>query len=226
MIDTLRAAGRIAGKEIRIELRTREIVVTTGLFAVLVVVTASLSFYVDRAASIRMAPGVLWIAIAFSGVLAMSRSWAREREQDVMRALLMAPVPRAAIYLGKAASVAVFMAAVEVVIVPLVALLFRLDLTPVLGRIVLLLVLGTVGFVAAGTLFASMTVRTRARDLLLSVVIFPLIAPTLLAGVVATRGVLGGAPWAETIGWMRILLASDVIFLAAGAVLFEPLVSE
>jgi len=226
MKATLRAAGLIALKDLRIEARTGEIVTSTTMFAVLVTVLASLSFYLDAQTARRMAPGVLWIAIAFAGVLAMGRSWARERENDVMRGLLMSPIPRASIYLGKSVGTLAFMLAVEVVLLPLVAVLFHLDLAPVLGPLAILLVLGTLGFVAAGTLFASMSVRTSARDLVLSVVLFPLIAPALLASVVATRQLLGGAPLAEVLDWARILGAFDIIFIMAGLVLFGPLTSD
>lgn len=221
-----KAAARVAGKDLRIELRAKDIVTTTGLFAVLVVIMASLSFYVDRATAPRMAPGVLWISVAFAGVLAMGRTWAREREENAITGLLLTPIPRAGIYLGKAAAAFVFLAIVECVLLPLVAVLFHVELGPVLGRVVMLLLLGTAGFVFAGTLFAAMTVRTRARDLALSVVLFPLTTPALLAGVVATREALLGAPLGETWAWMRILLAFDLLFVAAGVTLFETLVSD
>ncbi|MFW5875625.1 MAG: heme exporter protein CcmB [Myxococcota bacterium] len=221
-----KAATLVMLKDLRVELRAKDLVVTTGLFAVLVVVMASLSFYVDRASAPRMAPGVLWISVAFAGVLAMGRTWAREREENAIVGLLLTPIPRAAIYLGKGAAALLFLAVVEAVLLPLVAVLFHVDLGPVFGRVAALLLLGTVGFVAAGTLFSAMTVRTEARDLALSVVLFPLTTPALLSGVVATREALLGAPLADTLGWMRILLAFDVLFVAAGVALFETLMSD
>lgn len=224
-MTVLRAAAQVAWKDLRIEARTGEVVLVTGLFAVLVTVLSSLSFYIDPNGARLVAPGVLWIAVAFAGVLAMGRSWAREREQHVMRGLLLAPIPRAAIYLGKAAGALLFLLVVEAVLVPLIGVLFHLDLTPVLGELVLLLFLGTLGFVAAGTLFAAMGVKTGARELALSVILFPLVAPALLAGVVATRSLLGGAT-EEIWGWTRILAAFDIIFLAAGVTLFGPLTSD
>jgi heme exporter protein B len=225
-VSLWRAVGLLVAKDLRIELRTKEIIATTGLFAALVVVMASLSFYLDPISAPRLAPGVLWISVAFAGVLAMARAWGREREMEVMTALLLSPVPRAAIYLGKAAAVLVFLCVVEVLLLPLVAVLFHVDLLPVLGRVVGLLLLGTVGFVAAGTLFSAMSVRTRARDLAIAVTLFPLITPALLTGVVATREALAGAPLEATLDWMRILLAFDVLFVAAGVGLFETLMAE
>lgn len=221
-----RAVVILAAKDLRIELRTKEIVATTALFAVLVVVMASLAFYLDPVIAPRLAPGVLWISVAFAGVLAMARAWGREREMEVMTALLLSPAPRAAIYLAKAVAVMVFLGLVEILLLPLVGVLFHVELLPVLGRVVALLLLGTVGFVAAGTLFAAMSVRTRARDLAISVTLFPLITPALLTAVVATREALDGAPLESTLGWMRILLAFDVLFVAAGMALFETLMAE
>lgn len=225
-MSTLRTAWLIAKKDLRIESRSGEIVVTTGFFGVLVAVLTSLSFYIDDTTARMMAPGVLWLSLAFAGVLAMGRSWAREREENVMRGLLLAPASRAGLYLGKAIGAFFFLLVVEVLLLPVVALLFHLDLIPVLGRVIALLLLGTVAFVAAGTLFAAMSVRTRARELMLSVVLFPLVAPALLAGVVATRDVLGGAPLTDTLQWMRILGAFDLTFVGAGLALFDSLLSE
>jgi heme exporter protein B len=225
-VNVLRAARLIAGKDLRIELRTREVTVSTGLFAVLVVVLTSISFFVDDLTARRIAPGVLWITISFAGVLAIGRTWARERENDAMRGLLLAPVPRSAIYLGKAIGTLVFLAVIEIALVPLVAVLFHVDLGPVLSRVAPVLFLGTLGFVLTGTLFGAMTVRTRSRDLMLSVVLFPLVTPALLAGVVATREILGDAPLSETLAWLRILGLYDVIVGTCGLFLFGPLVSD
>lgn len=219
------AALAIAGKDLTIELRTREITVSTGFFAVLIAALTSLSFFVDEALSRNVAPGVLFVAIAFSAVLAISRSWAREREEDAMRALLLAPIPRNAIYLGKAVSTLAFLGVVELLLVPLVAILYRVDFGDVLGSLLAILALATLGIVLAGTLFGAMTVKTSARDLMLSVVLFPLITPVLLGAVVATRELLGGND-VEVLAWLKILGAYDLVVAAAASFMFEPLVSE
>lgn len=217
----------IVQKELLIELRTKEIIVTAGLFGLLVTVLTSLAFFLDDQTSQRIAPGVLWVAACFAGVLAMGRSWARERESDAIRGLLLSPIPRNAIYAGKAIGTWLFVMVIDLVLLPVVGILFRIE--PGLassGSVALILVLGTTGYVAMGTLFAAMSVRTRARDLMLSVVLFPLSAPGLLAGVVATREVLGGAELGETLAWLRILLAFDLVAIVCGLVLFEPLMSD
>jgi heme exporter protein B len=225
-VNLLRAAWLVLRKDLRIEMRTGEVVVTTALFASLVTVIASLSFFVEERSAKQVAPGVLWIAVAFSGVLAMSRSWSRERDHDVLRGLLQSPVPRSAIYLGKALGTVLFLAIVEVVLVLEVAVLFNLDLAPVAGQLALLLALGTLGFAATGNLFAAMGTRTSARDMVLAVALFPVISPALLCGVVATREVLAGAPISELWAWLRILTAFDLAFVTAGMLLFEPLVCD
>jgi heme exporter protein B len=225
-VTLLRAAWLILRKDLQIELRTGEVVVTTALFATLVTVITSLSFYVDERSGQMVAPGVLWVAVAFAGVLAMSRSWTRERENDAFRGLLLSPAPRAAIYVGKTLGTLAFLGVVEAVLVLEVAVLFNLDLTKILLPLVGLLVLGTIGFAATGNLFAAMGVRTRARDMVLAVALFPVIAPALLCGVVATRELLGGAPAHEIWQWAQILLAFDVAFATTGVLLFEPLVCD
>lgn len=224
-MSLVRATLAIAKKDLAIELRTREITVSTGFFAVLIAAITSLSFFVDDALSRNVAPGVLYVAVAFSAVLAISRSWGREREQDAMRALLVAPIPRLAIYLGKAISTLAFLVVVEAILLPLVALLYHVDFGDVLSELVGILLLATLGIVLAGTLFGAMTVKTSARDLMLSVVLFPLITPVLLGAVVATRELLGHNE-AEVIAWIKILLAYDVVVGLAASVMFDPLVSE
>ena len=221
-----RAALLVLRKDLQIELRTGEVTVTTGLFATLVTLLASLSFFIDEATARLVAPGVLWVSVAFAGVLAMGRTWSRERDNDVFRGLMLSPAPRSALYVGKLLGTLVFLAAVESVVVLEVGVLFNLELLPVLGPMVLLLVLGTIGFAAAGNLFAAMGVRTSARDLVLAVALFPVIAPALLCGVIGTRELLAGAPLQDIWAWVKILVAFDLTFVTAGILLFEPLLSD
>jgi heme exporter protein B len=213
-------------KELLIELRTREIVVTTGLFATLVAVLASLSFYIDPESALRVAPGVLWTAIAFAGILAMGRSWAREREHDVIRGLLLSPVPRSAIYLSKAIGSCVFLFIVEAVLLVEIGVLYNIALTDVLGPLLLLVGLGTIGFCATGTLFAALSVKSRAREMMLAVTVFPVVTPALLCGVVGTRELLLGAPFSEITPWIALLGAFDLGLLATGIVLFDTLMGD
>lgn len=225
-MSTWSAAWLVFQKDMRIELRSGEILITSGFFALLVAILTSLSFYLDDVTSRRVAPGVLWISIAFSGVLAMGRSFQREKDHDVMRGLLLSPLPRPGIFFGKMLGILAFLTLVELLLIPVIGILYRLDLWDCWSSIAALVLLGTLGFSAAGTLFAAMGVRTRTKELVLSVVLFPLISPALLAGVVACREVLGGASLNEVLGWVRLLLAFDLILVTGGALLFGPLTSE
>jgi heme exporter protein B len=220
------ATWLVMRKELLIELRTREILVSAGFFGLLVTVITSFSFFLDNDTARKIAPGVLWVATAFAGVLAMGRSWQREREDDAIRGLLLAPIPRASIWAGKALGTFALILAIETVLFPVVALFFHVDLLGPAAWAAPILVLGTGGYVAMGTLFAAMTVRTRARDLVLSVVLFPLASPALIAGVVATRELFGGTPIEEIGGWLRVLGAFDGVAIGCGLVLFEPLMSD
>jgi heme exporter protein B len=207
-----------------IELATGEIITTSGFFAVLIVVIASLAFFAGAEGAVRVAPGVIWVAIAFASVLALSRTWQREREENALLGLLITPTARSAIFAGKALGVACFMGAVELLVIPAAALLFSLDLVRTGVGLALLCLAATPGIAAAGTLFGVMTVRTRARDLVLASVLFPLLAPSLLTAVVGTRELLGGASIGELGDYFVLLGVFDAVFLVGGLGLFESLV--
>jgi heme exporter protein B len=222
----LRHALAIARKDLVIELRVRELVPTMTLFASLVAVLSSMSLFVDEETGRKVAPGVLWIAIAFSGTLGLSRTWGREREEGALRAVLLSPVSPASLFLGKALGALVFVLLTESVVAPLVALLLHAPLGDHLGASPLLVLLGTVGFVAAGTLFGALVARTRARDLLLAVVLYPLVSPAILCGVVATRDLFNGADLAGVMDWVRMLAIFDLIFIGGGVALLGPLLAD
>ncbi len=222
----LRHALAIAGKDLRIEARARDVLPTMVMFAALVAILSSMALYVDEDTGRAAAPGVLWIAVAFSGTLGLGRTWAREREEGALRGVLLSPVSPAALFVGKALGALVFLAATELVVAPLVALLLHAPIGDHLGGFLLFLGLGSVGFVAAGTLFGAMTARTRARDLLLAVVLYPLVSPALLCGVVATRELFAGAPVSALLDYVKLLVAFDALFVLGGAWLMEMLLSE
>lgn len=222
----LRAAWLIAKKDLRIEARSGEIAMTSGFFAVLVAVIASLSFYVDDATAQRIAPGVLWISVAFAGVLAMGRTWARERDEQAYVSLRLSPLPHGALFFGKLLSTLSFLFVVEALLLPAIAVLFHVELLPIALPLLLTTFLGTLGFAAPGTLFFSMTLKTGARDLLLAIVLFAIATPALLAAVVATREVLLGSTLADLGNWLRVLVAADVVYVASGFILLDVLLDE
>jgi heme exporter protein B len=227
-----RAALAVLAKDFAIELATREIVTTAGFFAALIAILASVAFTTGPETTTRVAPGALWLAIAFASVLALGRSWQREREESALVGLLVSPVPRAAIYCGKAGGVLGFMLAVEVVVVPLVALLFHVDLALVFLPLAVVALLGTLGVAATGTLFGAMTVRTRARELLLASVLFPLLSPALLSSVGATREIFYAAASGQAVGivevrdWLVLLGVFDLVAITGGVAMFGALVED
>jgi heme exporter protein B len=216
----LRQSWIVAKKDLAIERRTGEIVVTGGFFGALLAVLTSVAFYNGAAGSRYLASGAIWIATAFSAVLALGRTWHREREEGALDALLAGPVARPAIFFGKAMGVALFLGAIEMVVVPIVSLLLQLDLYRVGGALFVLLGLATIGVAASGTLFGAMTARTRARELILAAVLFPLLTPTLVIGVAATREIIDGATLIEILDHVKLLLVFDVVFVAGGAAVF------
>ena len=225
-MSTLRAAWLVALKDLQLELRTKEILTSTGLFAVLVVTLGSLAFYTDPVSSPNVAPGVLWISILFCGILLIGRSWALERENDAVFGLLLAPIPRASIYIGKTISALVLLFVVELLLVPLCLIFFQIEPSGIMLPLLALVFLGSIGFVSTASLFSAVGIRTRARDLMLSVLVFPLVAPALLASAVATRELFGGATTAEILGWMRILAAFDLLFVGFGVWVSRHLLAE
>ncbi|HZF47838.1 MAG TPA: heme exporter protein CcmB [Polyangiaceae bacterium] len=220
----MKQALLVAGKDLAIELATGEIVTTSGFFAVLVAVIASLAFFSGPGAAQEVAPGVIWVAVAFASVLALGRTWQRERDDGALSGLLVMPLARSAIFAGKALGLCVFITLVELVVVPVTALFFSVDLLEVGGGLALICLAGTPGIAASGTLFGAMTTRTRARDLVLASVLFPLLSPTLLAGVAGTRELLGGASVADLTDYFALMGVFGVVFTAGGLGLFELLI--
>jgi len=224
MTSWLRHAALIARKDLRIEQRTREITTTSAFFAALVAVTTSVALQSGPDTQTRVAPAVIWIATAFSAVLAVGKAWQREREEAALDGLLVSPVHRSAIFAGKSVGIVAFLVVVELVTIPLVAVLFSIDLLSVAPGMALITACALPGICATGTLFGAMTVRTRARDLVLASVLFPLLLPTLLAAIAATRELFSGAPASSLQDYLLIMIVFDVVFTAGGLALFGPLI--
>jgi heme exporter protein B len=214
----------VLGKDLTIEFRTGEVLTTSGFFALLVVMMASMSFHGGPWQQRVVAAGVIWLSVAFAAVLALGRSWQREREEHALDGLLAAPLFRSAIFSGKALGLELFLLVVFLVVLPVTAMFCSVDLADRGPGLLVVGLVATPGVAATGTLFGALTVRTRARDLLLAIVLFPLLAPTLLAAVVATRELLGGAPLAEIAEYLGLMGVFDVVFVFSGVALFGGLV--
>ena len=222
-----RIALLVFKKDFAIEVKSREIVFTTLLFALSCILIFSLTFVIEGQPLQDAAAGIVWIAVAFSGTLALGRTFERERYAETLRALLLAPSPRAAIYVGKLLGMVALLLATELLIVPLVALLFQADLFGHFPLLAALLLLGTVGFAAVGTLFAAMLVRARTRDVLLPILLYPITVPVMIAGVRGTAALLQ-QPAEESLAvlWIGILASFDVVFVTLALWTFEPLMTE
>jgi heme exporter protein CcmB len=222
-----RTAWLVLRKDIAIEAKSWEVLTTTLFFAVSCVLIFAFAFVKDGRAVDDAAAGILWIAISFSGTLALGRTFERERYGETLRALLLAPAPRAALYVGKLLGMLALLGLAEVLLVPLVALLFQAALFSRPLLLVALLAGGTIGFCAVGTLFAAMLVRARSRDVLLPILLYPIVIPVIIAGVRGTAALLGATPDEPTaIMWIGVLGAFDVVFVTLALWTFEPLMTE
>lgn len=217
----------ITRKDLLIEARSREILYTTVFFAVACVLVFAFGFVREGRPVADAAAGILWIAIAFSGTLALGRAFERERQNDTLRALMLAPVDRPALYVGKLVGVLILLAVVEIVLVPLIALMFQAPLFEHPWLMLGLLGAGTLGFAAVGTLFAAMLVRARSRDVLLPLLLYPMTIPVLIAGVRGTAALLqadAGEPMARA--WLAMLTFFDAVFVTLALWTFEPVMTE
>jgi heme exporter protein CcmB len=217
----------VTRKDLLIEVRSREILYTTIFFAISCVLVFAFGFVREGRAVEDAAAGILWIAVAFSGTLALGRAFERERQSETLRALMMAPVERPALYVGKLLGVLALLGAVEVIVVPLIALMFQAPLFRHPFLMLALLGSGTVGFTAVGTLFAAMLVRARSRDVLLPVLLYPITIPVIIAGVRGTAALLQAdvdVPMARA--WLSMLVFFDVVFITLALWTFEAVMTE
>jgi heme exporter protein B len=227
MSQFMRTAWLVMQKDLTIEIRSREIVSTTVFFALSCVLVFAFALVKDGRTVVDAAAGILWIAIAFSGTLALGRTFERERYTDTLRALMLAPADRPAIYVGKLLAIVSMIFATEALLVPLVALLFQAGLFAAPMLLGAILLTGTLGFAAVGTLFAAMLVRARSRDVLLPVLLYPITIPVIIGGVRGTAALLGNPPdVAMAQFWIGLLLFFDVVFIVLSLWTFEPLMTE
>ncbi len=220
----LQAVWTIIRKDFQAELRSRELIGSMGLFALLSVLVFSFALELDRIARTEAISGVLWVTIVFASILGLNRSMAMERDQGNLDALLIAPIHRAAIYGGKLVGNFVFTLIIGLLLLPLMTILYNKSLID--GWLVAVLIMGTLGFTTLGTLLAAMTVQTRAREALLPIVMLPVVLPLLLAAVKASSGILAANPQDDWVQWVQIVAVLDVIYLTICVLLFEYVVEE
>lgn len=227
MTSFVGAAVLVVRKDLLIETRSREVVYTSLLFAVSCLLVFAFGLVKDGRVVAEASAAILWITIAFAGTLALGRIFDRERQNETMRALLLAPVPRAAIYVGKFAGVVLLLLMVEAVAVPLVALMFDAALFRHALLMIALLGAGSLGYAAVGTLFAAMLARSRSRGALLPVLLYPMTVPVIIGGVRGTAALLQPeADLAMARAWLMMLVSFDAVFITLALWLFEPVMTE
>jgi heme exporter protein B len=219
-----RKVWAIIAKDVMAELHTREMVSAMLVFSILAMLIFSFALDLRGAMARAAAPGVLWATVAFAGTLGLSRSLAREQQTGCIDGLLLAPMDRSAIFFGKALGNLIFMAIVEIILLPLFSALFDVGLLRT--EVVLVTALGTVGYAAVGTLLAAIAVNTRAREVMLPILLLPLVIPALISAVQATGGLVEGGTMAEVGGWVRLLVVYDLIIVAVSMLTFEYIVEE
>jgi heme exporter protein CcmB len=225
--EFFRTAWLVMRKDLVIEARSREILYTTVFFAASCVLVFAFGFVREGRPPDDAAAGILWIAIAFAGTLGLGRAFERERQNETLRALMLSPADRPAIYVGKLLGIVTLLGAVEAVLVPLISLMFQ---TPLMSRPLLmtaLLMTGSLGFAAVGTLFAAMLVRARSRDVLLPMLLYPITIPVIIAGVRGTASLVGpDADPALAQSWIGMLVFFDAVFVTLALWTFEPVMTE
>jgi len=212
----------ILWKDILSELRTRDIVVSVLVFALLVIVIFNFAFEPERVGLV--APGILWVALTFAGVLGLSRSFVLEKDNDCLEGLMLCPVDRGVIYFGKMLGSLTFILVVAVIVLPIFFILFNLPIFR--PELVLIVVLATIGFASVGTLFSALAVNTKAREIMLPILFFPIVVPVIIAAVKATGLVLAGESWDSLSPWLQVMVAFDIIFIVVSSLVFEFIIEE
>jgi len=214
----------VVQKDLAAEFRSRELLSAMLVFALLVILIFNFALELDVTARRAVTAGVLWTTFAFAGTLGLNRSMAVEKDRGCLDGLLLAPVDRAAIYFGKAISNLAFMLLLEVIVLPVYSVLYNINLFR--GGLLLVILLGSIGYAAVGTLLAAMTVQTRTREILLPILLFPIAVPVLIAAVKASGAYLSAAPWVDILPWLNLLVGYDVVFVAVAYMTFDYVVEE
>jgi heme exporter protein B len=220
----LKAVAAIVWKDLRAELRSRELFSAMLVFSALMIIIFNFALELDVKVRQSVTAGVLWSTFAFAGTLGLNRSMAIEKDRGCLDGLLLAPVDRSAIYFGKAISNLAFMLIVEVIVLPAYSVLYNINLFK--PGLLLVILLGSIGYAAVGTLLATMSTQTRTRDILLPILLLPVAFPLLLAAIKASSGFLTGAEMEEILLPLNLLIAYDIIFIALAFMVFDNVVEE
>lgn len=218
------SVAAVVWKDLTAELRSREIFSAMFVFALLVVLIFNFALELEAGTRATVAAGVLWATFTFAGTLGLNRSMSMEKDRGCLDGLLLAPVDRSAIFFGKMIGNLVFMLIVELVVIPLFSILYNINL--IQAGVILVTLLGSIGYIAVGTLLSAMAVQARTRDILLPILLFPVVIPVVIAAVKASSGYLQGIPMNEITPWLNILVVYDIIFLTTAWLIFDKVVEE
>ena len=224
MKRSLIAIKTMLWKDLLLELKSKDVIISIVSFALLALVIFNFAFGSSSQLASLIAPGAIWVSITFAGVIGLNRLFVIEHDQGSIVGLLLTPVSRDSIYFGKMLSMFVFLTISEIILLPIYAILFNTSIThPIF---LLIVVLGTIGFASLGTLFSAMAVNTRSREIMLPVMFLPIVMPILIGSVVASANVLDGGGWSDAERGIHIIIVFDVLSLVVSPLLFEQIMQE
>lgn len=218
--------GAIVWKDLTTEFRSKEMILSMSLFAFLVLIIFGFAFETGFRKVEGLIPGILWVAFVFAGLMGLSRSFGSERDGGTLPGLRLCPVSPWGIYLAKMIGTFIFMAIMEFFSLILLMILYNQNLLPFLFPLGLIIFLGTLGFSTIGTIFSAMSSTTKAKDVMLSILVFPISVPLIIASVKATGTILNGESLQAIASWLKILVAFDLVFLLLAYLTFEFIMEE
>ena len=226
MADYARVVWAIIAKDAMVEWRTKTAFLSAMVFAILVLSILFFARDPTAVSSLDVAPGALWVTFTFAAMVGLNRAFLLERENGAMDGMLLTPIPRTAIFVGKMGGNLLFVALVEAISIPLFILFYNVSLAGRLPQLILVTAMATVAFVAVGTLLSAMVVRTRFAELMLPVLLLPFLIPPVVGAVQVTALILAGRPLSEMMGWLKLLAGFDIVFCVLAVLLFEATLDE
>ena len=224
MKESLAVIWAIGRKDLLLETRNKDVIVAVSVFALLVLMIFTFAIDINQVNAKLTGPGILWASIAFAGVTGLNRAFALELEGNTLEALMLAPISRDLIYAGKMFGNFLFITAAQIIVIPIFAVLFNLAVLR--WEMLVVSLLTTIGFSAIGTLFAAMTIRVRAREVILPLLFLPVVTPLMMAAVESTSHVVNDSSWPEIYQWIQLAIAFDIAFIVISAFIFQQILED
>ena len=224
MRESLAVIWAIGRKDLLLETRNKDVIVAVSVFALLVLMIFTFAIDINQVNAKLTGPGILWASIAFAGVTGLNRAFALELEGNTLEALMLAPISRDLIYAGKMFGNFLFITAAQIIVIPIFAVLFNLAVLR--WEMLVVSLLTTIGFSAIGTLFAAMTIRVRAREVMLPLLFLPVVTPLIMAAVESTSHIVNDSSWPEIYQWIQLAIAFDIAFIVVSAFIFQQILED